>query len=604
MRDDTTQKLFEAVYANPLDDAPRLVLADHLQELGDPRGEFIAVQCAPQNEKTKKRANALLRKNWRKWLGDLAPMIRLAANAQKPLFRRGFLAAATVKGSAAATSPAWATLEELWFYGDALHPSMRHVRAMHHPPLDTLLDEKNSPWLVEDLELTVRNLDFAADFAKTKQLPALRRLRVHDHADWVLESRLASKLEVLRVEPQGASGRGGGAPRAAEFLDAARKLPALKTLIFDLTFLGESCAWIHEGTLTIPRDFRAGTFVPGARACDQASFDAGFRTLLRDVPLRELVIGAEVDADARAAILAIAKPSSLGRIVVNGESHECAAVRRATPEPQPMKDASDVAFAPDGSLYCAVGSSVVGSGSSWPCEWRVDALAVSEKHVAAGFSCFVRVFDRTGKSSRRLGLMVNGVRALAFSPDGKMLAAGGDNNTLTFVDPFTATAQKAQKLHKSSIWNVRFSPNGKLVATCSSDHTIRIVDVAKRRTIRQIATHENVVTDVIVTSDSIYASSHDGTVRRFDTNGEQRAIYTRKKKNKDEFAGAWRMALTPKALAVAWYEGYLTLHDLGDLRVLREKKISTVLTRVVCSPDGRKLALVGDEGVKIVDADG
>jgi uncharacterized protein (TIGR02996 family) len=39
------QPLWEAVLALPLDDAPRRVLADWLQEHGDPRGEFIALQC-------------------------------------------------------------------------------------------------------------------------------------------------------------------------------------------------------------------------------------------------------------------------------------------------------------------------------------------------------------------------------------------------------------------------------------------------------------------------------------------------------------------------------------------------------------------------------
>src|SRR5687768_782664 len=38
--------LLAAIHANLDDDAPRLVYADALQRAGDPRGEFIAVQCA------------------------------------------------------------------------------------------------------------------------------------------------------------------------------------------------------------------------------------------------------------------------------------------------------------------------------------------------------------------------------------------------------------------------------------------------------------------------------------------------------------------------------------------------------------------------------
>ena len=39
-----------AVKDAPDDDAPRLLLADWLEEQGDPRGEFIRLQLAPEDE--------------------------------------------------------------------------------------------------------------------------------------------------------------------------------------------------------------------------------------------------------------------------------------------------------------------------------------------------------------------------------------------------------------------------------------------------------------------------------------------------------------------------------------------------------------------------
>lgn len=38
--------LLQAVLDAPDDDGPRMVVADALQAAGDPRGEFIAIQCA------------------------------------------------------------------------------------------------------------------------------------------------------------------------------------------------------------------------------------------------------------------------------------------------------------------------------------------------------------------------------------------------------------------------------------------------------------------------------------------------------------------------------------------------------------------------------
>ncbi|MEK6235020.1 MAG: TIGR02996 domain-containing protein, partial [Planctomycetales bacterium] len=53
---------------SPLDDAPRLIFADWLEERGDVRGEFIRLQCDlegmmehhPEYGKAKRKANSLL----------------------------------------------------------------------------------------------------------------------------------------------------------------------------------------------------------------------------------------------------------------------------------------------------------------------------------------------------------------------------------------------------------------------------------------------------------------------------------------------------------------------------------------------------------------
>lgn len=86
------EALFAAVYANPDDDAPRSVLADLLQERGDPRGELIALQLARGEPGPRERA--LLRAHAREWLGAIAPAI-----GTKHLgFERGFVARCEIIG--------------------------------------------------------------------------------------------------------------------------------------------------------------------------------------------------------------------------------------------------------------------------------------------------------------------------------------------------------------------------------------------------------------------------------------------------------------------------------------------------------------------------
>ncbi len=68
--------LLAGVLANPTDDAPRLVLADWLNERGDPRGELIQVQCSlaanqRPNPHLEERQRALLERHGQAWLGEL-----------------------------------------------------------------------------------------------------------------------------------------------------------------------------------------------------------------------------------------------------------------------------------------------------------------------------------------------------------------------------------------------------------------------------------------------------------------------------------------------------------------------------------------------------
>ncbi len=93
----------DAIRAAPADDAPRLIYADWLEEQGDPRGEFIRLQCELAGLPTWDRRAALLR--WRErqlldqydhiWRSEL-PIID---GVHWGRFERGFVAGATVRST-------------------------------------------------------------------------------------------------------------------------------------------------------------------------------------------------------------------------------------------------------------------------------------------------------------------------------------------------------------------------------------------------------------------------------------------------------------------------------------------------------------------------
>ncbi|MGE3808839.1 MAG: WGR domain-containing protein, partial [Gemmataceae bacterium] len=81
--------LENAIFANPDDLGAHAAYADWLIEQGDPRGEFIQVQLALEDEKVapakrkelEKREKELLKKHERDWLGPMAPFL---LDKQKP----------------------------------------------------------------------------------------------------------------------------------------------------------------------------------------------------------------------------------------------------------------------------------------------------------------------------------------------------------------------------------------------------------------------------------------------------------------------------------------------------------------------------------------
>src|SRR5947208_9119202 len=87
------QAFLAAIVDDPDDDSLRLIYADWLEEQGDPRGEFIRVQCAlaqlppgdPRRSALAERERALGDEHGQTWRSDLPPVLR-----HQP-FVRGFV---------------------------------------------------------------------------------------------------------------------------------------------------------------------------------------------------------------------------------------------------------------------------------------------------------------------------------------------------------------------------------------------------------------------------------------------------------------------------------------------------------------------------------
>jgi WD40 repeat protein len=236
---------------------------------------------------------------------------------------------------------------------------------------------------------------------------------------------------------------------------------------------------------------------------------------------------------------------------------------------------SDLAFTSDGKILAS------DSGNGIVLLWDV-----SEALHTSG--------DVDHAAPRELRGNIKYVSTIAFSPDGKILASGGDDSTIILWDvPTGQPIGRPLKGHTDWAETIAFSPDGKILASGSSDTNLMLWNVATGQSVKQLMNeYHGAVESVVFSPDGklLASGQGDGVIILWDAKNWQQVGQPLSEHT--SFVKSVAFSPDGKVLASGSGDNSIILWDAPTGQPIGQPLAghAAYVTSVAFSPDGKILA--------------